>query len=104
MSQSSRENRPQMPPRGGTPAVRQLPSPHGPLSGLNEAPIVSSWIAQSAAPSLWLLHPVVTVATISGDPCRFVAPIERRLRAKAILSVEVVVLQRRLSYQNESFG
>src|SRR5262245_6541488 len=97
MSQSSRENRPQMPPRGGTPAVRKLPSPHGPLSGLNEATIVSSGITQSAASSLWLLRPIVTVATISGDR-RFVAPIERRLRAKAILSIEVVVLQRRLSY------
>jgi hypothetical protein len=49
---------------------------------------------------LWLLHPIVTVATISGDRCRFVAPIERRLRAKAILSIEVVVLQRRLSYKH----
>src|SRR5215468_1864363 len=104
MLQSSRENRPQKPPRGGTPAVRQLPSPHGPLSGLNEAPIVSSGITQYAASSLWLLHPIVTVATISSDRCRIVAPIERRLRVKAILSIEVVVLQRRLSYENESFG
>jgi hypothetical protein len=76
----------------------QLGSLHGPPSALNEAPIVSSWITQSAGPSLWLLHPIVTVATISSDRCRFVAPTERHLRAKAILSIEVVVLQRRLSY------
>src|SRR5262249_59278752 len=98
MSPDSRESRPQMPPPGETRAVptgSQLTSLHGPLSGLNEAPIVSSWICSPLRLHCGYLIP--PVATISGDRCLFVAPIERRLRAKAILSIEVVVLPRTLS-------
>jgi hypothetical protein len=45
MLPDSRESHPQRPPRGETragPPGSQLASLHGPLSGLNEAPIVSS--------------------------------------------------------------
>ena len=57
---------------------------------------------QSAALWLPLPHSIVTVATISADRRLSVAAIERRLRAKATFSIEVVALQRRLSYCNES--